>query len=191
MIRTVLRLLPDEQRARVGGYVALTLVSVLLRGAGVVLLVPLVAALFTTTPVDALGWLAALTGCTVLGWLVDARAASIGYDLGFSLLTDAQHRVADRLARVPLGWFTPERTATARQAIAATGPDLVGLFAYLVTPLVQALALPVVIAVALLPIAWPLGLAALAGVPCCSVRCGPAGASPPAPTRPPMRRTLR
>src|SRR5699024_12590860 len=72
---------------------------------------------------------------------------------------------ADRLARVPLGWFTPERTATARQAIAATGPDLVGLFAYLVTPLVQALALPVVIAVALLPIAWPLGLAALAGVP--------------------------
>ena len=165
MIRTVLRLLPDEQRARVGGYGALTLVSVLLRGAGVVLLVPLVAALFTTTPADALGWLAALTGCTLLGWLVDARAASIGYDLGFSLLTDAQHRVADRLARVPLGWFTPERTATARQAIAATGPDLVGLFAYLVTPLVQALALPVVIAVALLPIAWPLGLAALAGVP--------------------------
>src|SRR5699024_2678914 len=37
--------------------------------------------------------------------------------------------------------------------------------AYLVTPVVQALALPVVIAVALVPIAWPLGLAALAGVP--------------------------
>lgn len=165
MIRTVLDLIPAAQRGRVGGYLALIVLSVLLRGAGVVLLVPLVAALFTPTPSDALPWLGALTGCTAGGWLVDARAARIGYDLGFGLLDDAQHSMADRLARVPLGWFTPGRTATARQAIAATGPELVGLFGYLVAPLVQALLLPIVIGLALLPLAWPLGAAALAGVP--------------------------
>lgn len=165
MIRTVLGLIPAEQGRQVRSYLVLTTISVLLRGGGVVLLVPLVAALFTAAPSDALPWLAVLTGSTILGWWVDARAARVGYGLGFGLLDDAQHSMADRLARVPLGWFTAERTASARQAIATTGPELVGLFGYLIAPLVQALLLPVVIGLVLLPLAWPIGLAALAGVP--------------------------
>lgn len=165
MIRTVLHLLPDAERRRVPGYVLLMLLSLTLRAAGTVLLVPLVAALFGSDPAEALPWLAVLTACTVIGWLLDARVAGIGYDLGFAMLDHAQRSVAERLSRVPLGWFSAERTATARQAIAATGPELVGLIAYLITPLTQALLLPVAIGLALLPIAWPLGLAALAGVP--------------------------
>ncbi|WP_424188099.1 ABC transporter ATP-binding protein [Actinokineospora sp. G85] len=97
--------------------------------------------------------------------MVDARAAAVGFDLGFATLRTTQHDIADRLARVPLDWFTPVTTAAARQAIATTGPDLVGLYAYLVAPLVQGALLPVAIGVALLPVAWPLGVAALAGVP--------------------------
>ena len=47
MIRTLLALIPDRPRAaRSRAYAALTVVSVLLRAAGTVLLVPLVAALF-------------------------------------------------------------------------------------------------------------------------------------------------
>ncbi|MBL7495738.1 ABC transporter ATP-binding protein [Frankia sp. CNm7] len=165
MIRTLLSLLPASHRGRVTGYAVLTVGSVLLRAVGVVLLVPLVEALFSTTPRDALPWVAALTAATAAGWFVDSRAARVGYDLGFATLDGAQHDIADRLTRVPLGWFTSRNTATARQAIASTGPDLVGLFAYQISPLAQAVLLPVTIGLALLPIAWPLGLAALAGVP--------------------------
>ncbi len=165
MIRAMWVLLPADKRRRFAVDVALTVLSALTRAVGTVLLVPLVAALFTTTPAQALPWLAGLTVCIVVGWLLDARAASIGFTLGFALLDDVQHGVADRLTRVPLDWFTADRTATARQAIATAGPDLVGLFAYLLTPLVQALLLPVAIGLALLPIAWQLGVAALAGVP--------------------------
>ena len=67
MIRTLLALIPDDRRGRVWLYTALTVVSVLLRAVGVVLLVPLVAALFSDTPADAWPWLGWLTALTVTG----------------------------------------------------------------------------------------------------------------------------
>ncbi len=165
MIRTVLALLPADSRGKVAGHLALSIVGVLLRAAGAVLLVPLVAALFSGEPATAWPWVAALVVATAAGWAVDATAAQLGFRLGFGLLDAGQRTVADRLTRLRLTWFTAEHTSTARQAVAATGPDLVGLIVYLVTPLIGAILLPVAIAVALLPISWQLGLAALAGVP--------------------------
>ncbi|MGO2862403.1 MAG: ABC transporter ATP-binding protein, partial [Brevibacterium sp.] len=44
-------------------------------------------------------------------------------------------------------------------------PDLVGIIVYLLTPLLAGITLPVAIALALLPISVPLGIAALIGVP--------------------------
>lgn len=165
MIRTFLALLPAGTRGRVTGYFALTVVSVLLRAAGVVLLVPLVAVLFSADPGTAWPWLGALAAATVAGWVVDSIAVRIGFDLGFGLLDSGQRTVAERLTDVRLTWFSSANTATARQAVAATGPDLVGIIIYLVTPLVGAVLLPLAIGIALLPIAWPLGLAAIGGVP--------------------------
>lgn len=171
MIRTWLRLVPADRRPQVIAYTVLALASVLVRAAGTVLLVPLVGALFGDTPQRALVWLGWLTVATVTGWVIDTATARIGFALGFAVLDHAQHDVADRLPSVRLDWLTggsSENTATARQAIAATGPELVGLVVNLLTPLLTATLLPAAIAVALLGLtgdAWPLGLAALAGVP--------------------------
>ncbi|MDR2294553.1 MAG: ABC transporter ATP-binding protein/permease [Microbacterium sp.] len=165
MIRTILALLPGNSRGRLARHLALSTVGVLLRAAGCVLLVPFVTALFSADPVRAWPWAAVLVMTTAAGWVTDALTARLGYALGFGLLDSGQRTVADRLTRIRLTWFDGEHTATARQAVAATGPDLVGLMVYLVTPAIGAILLPVAIALALLPIAWPLGLAALAGVP--------------------------
>ncbi|OBG58491.1 MULTISPECIES: ABC transporter ATP-binding protein [unclassified Mycobacterium] len=164
MIRTWLGLVPADRRAGVIAYAALALLSVVVRAAATVLLVPLVGALFDN-PHRALGWLAWLTAATVVGWVIDTATARIGFDLGFAVLDHSQHDVADRLPGMRLDWFTAEHTATARQAIAATGPELVGLVVNLLTPLISAILLPAAIAVALLPISWQLGAAALGGVP--------------------------
>ncbi|OJZ73477.1 iron ABC transporter permease [Mycobacterium paraffinicum] len=164
MIRTWLGLVPADRRAKVIAYAVLALLSVVVRAAGTVLLVPLVGALFGD-PHRALGWLGWLTAATVIGWLIDTATARIGFDLGFAVLDHSQHDVADRLPGVRLDWFTTEHTATARQAIAATGPELVGLVVNLLTPLISAILLPAAIAVALIPISWQLGAAALGGVP--------------------------
>ncbi|MUL49327.1 ABC transporter ATP-binding protein [Mycobacterium sp. CBMA293] len=164
MIRTLLALIPADRRGRVGSYVALTLFSVLLRAAGVVVLVPLVAALFGSTPADAWPWLGGLTVLTVAGWVLDTITARLGFDIGFAVLDRTQHDMADRLPNVELGWLTHENMATTRQAIAATGPELVGLVVNLLTPLIGAVLLPAAIAAALLVVSVPLGLAAFVGV---------------------------
>lgn len=165
MIRTLIRLIPRDRRDRLAGYTVLTLLSVAVRAAGTVLLVPLVAALFSDTPSRAVIWLGWLTAATVAGWLIDFAAARIGFDVGFAVLDHTQHDVADRLPAIRLDWFTPDNTATARQAIAATGPELVSLVVNLLTPLIGAILLPPAIALALTGVSWQLGLAALGGVP--------------------------
>ena len=165
MIRTWIGLVPPDHRGRMIAYAALAMVSVIVRAVGTVLLVPLVGALFSDTPQRALSWLGWLTAATVTGWAIDTVTARIGFDLGFAVLDHTQHDVADQLPDVRLDWFSVDNTATARQAIAATGPELVGLAVNLLTPLVTAVLLPAAIAVALLPVSWQLGLAALGGVP--------------------------
>jgi ATP-binding cassette subfamily B protein IrtB len=165
MIRTLVLLIPRDRRAAIVGYTVLALASVLVRAAATVLLVPLVAALFGPAPQHALGWLGWLTAATAAGWGIDAATARLGFDLGFAVLDRTQHDMADRLPQVRLDWFTADNTATARQAIAATGPELVGLVVNLLTPLITAALLPAAIAVALFGLSWQLGAAALGGVP--------------------------
>jgi ATP-binding cassette subfamily B protein IrtB len=165
MIRTWLSLVPADRRGKVVAYTVLALISVVVRAVATVLLVPLVAALFSDTPHRALAWLGWLTAATVTGWLIDTATARIGFNLGFAVLDHTQHDVADRLPDVRLDWFSADHTATARQAIAATGPGLVGLVVNLLTPLVTAVLLPAAIGLALLPVSWQLGVAAMGGVP--------------------------
>lgn len=160
MIRSVLRLLPASARRFLGGYAALMLASVLLRATSTVLLIPLLAALFSSDPRGAWGWFGWLSLSTVAGWVTDWFCNKIGYELGFSLLDNAQHHLADQLTRIRLEWFTSGNTQAARRAIAATGPDMVSLFAYLFTPILQAVIMPLALGVALLPVAWPLGVIA-------------------------------
>ncbi len=165
MIRTLISLLPQQSRPQLTRFVLLVVASVILRAVSVVMLVPLVSALMDGANGAALKWVGALTIATIAGWIIDSAASRISYELGFTLLGSAQHGVAQRLSQVRLTWFSASNTATARQAIAATGPDMVGVVIYLVVPLLSAVLLPVVIALALIPIAWPLAIVAAAGVP--------------------------
>ncbi|MFT3970548.1 MAG: ABC transporter ATP-binding protein [Micropruina sp.] len=164
MIRTLIVLVPAKARRALLGYLALTVGSVLLRAISTVLLVPLIAALTSGNSQFALWVLATLTGTTVLGWVVDASASRLGFGLGFEVLDTAQQGIADRLTRIRMAWFTAANVADARAAVAATGPDLVGLIVNLVTPIIGAVLLPAAIALALLWVSPPLALAALAGV---------------------------
>ncbi|WP_078312268.1 MULTISPECIES: ABC transporter ATP-binding protein [unclassified Mycobacterium] len=165
MLSNLIRLIPPGHRGPLYAYAVLSVLSVALRAAGCLLLVPLLGALFGSTPSTALPWLGVLTAVTVAGWIVDTVQARIGYRIGFALLNDSQHRVADRLTHIPLGWFTADRTAMARQAISSGGPDLVGFIANLLTPLVGAVLLPAAITLGLFFISWKLGVAAAITLP--------------------------
>lgn len=165
MIANLLRLIPPRRRGELTGYAVLSVVSVLLRAAGAVLLVPLLNTLFSSRPAGALPWLGLLTAATAGGWVVDTILARVGYRIGFALVDDTQHAMADRLTDVELGWFTADNTAMARQAISASGPELVGFIANLLTPFVGAVLLPAAITVGLFFFCWQLGVAAAITLP--------------------------
>ncbi|KRQ37310.1 iron ABC transporter permease [Mycobacteroides chelonae] len=165
MLTHLIRLIPPAHRNSLYTYSALSVLSVVLRAAGCLLLVPLLGALFGTTPTHALPWLAVLTAVTIGGWIVDTALARIGYRIGFALLNDSQHQVADRLTHIPLSWFTAERTAMARQAISSGGPDLVGFISNLLTPMIGAALLPAAITIGLFFVSYKLGIAAAITLP--------------------------
>ncbi|CPW51623.1 ABC transporter ATP-binding protein [Mycobacteroides abscessus] len=165
MLSSLIRLIPHAHRGALYAYCVLSVVSVAIRAASCLLLVPLLGALFGTVPADALPWLGVLTAVTVGGWMVDTALARLGYSIGFALLNDSQHQVADRLTHIPLGWFSAERTALARQAISSGGPELVGFIANLLPPLIGAALLPAALTAGLFFISWKLGVAAAITLP--------------------------
>lgn len=165
MLSSLIRLIPPTHRGPLYAYCVLSVVSVAIRAASCLLLVPLLGALFGTAPADALPWLGVLTAVTVGGWMMDTALARLGYSIGFALLNDSQHQVADRLTHIPLGWFSAERTALARQAISSGGPELVGFIANLLTPLIGAALLPAALTAGLFFISWKLGVAAAITLP--------------------------
>ncbi|GAY14089.1 ABC transporter ATP-binding protein [Mycobacterium sp. shizuoka-1] len=165
MIAGLIRLLPAHLRGRLRTYVVLSAVSVVLRAASALLLVPLLAALFGPDPAGALPWVGALTAVTVGGWMVDMTLARIGFGIGFALTDTTQHAMADRLTDTPLRWFTADNTALSRQAIAASAPELVGFVANLLSPFLGALLLPAAITAGLFFVSWQVGVAAALALP--------------------------
>jgi ATP-binding cassette subfamily B protein IrtB len=165
MIRSLLRSIPAQARRQVTTYVALSLISVILRAASALLLVPLLVALFGPQPADAWPWVGVLTAVTTGGWVIDMILARIGFAIGFTLADTTQHTMASRLTETPLRWFTADNTAVARQAIAASAPDLVGFVANLLSPFIGALLLPAAITIGLFFVSWQVGLAAAIALP--------------------------
>ncbi|WP_082135967.1 ABC transporter ATP-binding protein [Mycobacterium sp. EPa45] len=165
MIRTLIRLIPDEDRGRLTSYIVLTLVSVLLRAASALVLVPLLVALFGPHPSDAWPWVGVLTAVTIGGWVIDMVVARVAFGIGFTLADTTQHTMANRLTDVPLHWFTADNTAVARQAIAASAPQLVGLVANLLSPFIGGLLLPAAITIGLFSVSWQVGVAAVIALP--------------------------
>ena len=165
MIRTLLALIPIDRRRAFFGFIGFTLLSVIARALAVVLLIPVLGSLLGADPATAWPWVGMLLLVVCGDYVIATVASRIGLGTGFALLDTGQETVSKRLAAVELDWFTATNTATARQAIAATGPTLVGLVLYFIGPFISAAIMPLMIALALLFVKWQLGLAALAGVP--------------------------
>ena len=116
MIRTWLSLVPSERRGGVIAYTVLALVSVIVRAIATVLLVPLIAALFSETPHRALAWLGWLTAATVTGWVIDTVTAALAKG---PFLLGERVSAADILWGTALGWTTGFKLVPERPEIMA------------------------------------------------------------------------
>ncbi|GAA1549380.1 ABC transporter ATP-binding protein [Nocardioides humi] len=160
-MRTFLDLVGD--RTAVRRFVGSAVVAILLRAGVLLLLFPLLSALFSGFPADAWPWLGALIAAVVANWWAEQRLFAAGYGIGFDLLTGVERRIRERLEQLPPGWFDARRRAEVQRTLTTAGQELCTSFAYVVTPTVSAIGASFAVGVGLLLVDPLLGAVALAG----------------------------
>ena len=191
MIGNLIRLVPAEHRGALTGYAVLTLISVILRAASALLLVPLLGALFSATPL----------GCAAVarrshrgdcgGWIVDMVQARIGYRIGFALAQRHPTQDGRPAHRRPARLVHHRQHRDGAAGHRGQRSGLVSFVANLLTPFLGAVLLPAAITVGLFFVSWQLGVAAAITLPLLLGALLAASGSCAPPTPPTAARTAR
>jgi len=164
MIAALLALGDRSTRRTLLGYLALSVGSSVLVAVMFTLLFPLVGALFSGRPVDALPvalWMVALM---VVASGLDWVGTVIGQRSGAQYILRIHEVIADRAAKLPLGWFDEDRSGSISQLVtkgavfAANAPELI------LRPMLHGLLVPSIAAVVVAGIDWRLGCCFVVGV---------------------------
>ncbi|MEU2124452.1 ABC transporter ATP-binding protein [Nocardia niwae] len=165
MIPILLRVLGNEYARPVRRTVVLMTAASIAEGLSYALLVPVLRALFGSTPTDAWPWLigfaAAIAGYAALRYRSDLS----GFLVGTTLLRGVYRRFGDHLARLPLGWFTARRVGEVSVLASEGVLQAMSVIAHLLAPMINAAVTPLTIVAVMLAYDWRMGLAALAAVP--------------------------
>lgn len=113
----------------------------------------------------AAAWLAALLAGVVCCAALRLPVERAGVRVGVAILQAGRHRLGDHVARLPVGWFTPQNTARLSHVVTQGMMTVAQLPAHVFTPLIVGVAAPLVLVAALFAQHWLLGLVALTALP--------------------------
>jgi len=145
--------------------VARMVAASVLHGAAAVALVPVLERLFGEDPSSAWPWIALFLLLAAAHLAVQARAQAGAFGAGVRAANALHHRIGDHVVRLPLAWFDATHRAELTSAAGGSVLASMGVPAYLLRPLITATVVPAVIAVALLVLDPPLGVALIVLVP--------------------------
>ncbi|WP_328995913.1 ABC transporter ATP-binding protein/permease [Kribbella sp. NBC_01245] len=165
MIRMLLRVLGNEYAKPMRRTVALMTLTAIAEGLSYALLVPVLRALFGSTPGDAWPWLIAFGVAVAVYAALRYRSDLSGFRVGTVLLRGMYHRLGDHLARLPIGWYSAGRVGEVSVLAGRGLLEVMGVAAHLLAPFISACVTPLTIVVVMLAFNWQLGLAALVAVP--------------------------
>ncbi|MFI6344294.1 ABC transporter ATP-binding protein [Streptomyces sp. NPDC050560] len=165
MIRQLIDVLGPEQARPVRRMVVALVVGAVLQGVFFALLVPVLEALFGSHPADVWPWMWAMLGVSVLYGAAYYWSLTVGFEAGAMLSKGLHHRIGDRVAALPLGWFGPERVGQLGQLATKSVMDIMGVPAHLLRPLVTSFVTPATVVVLMYAFDWRLALAATVTVP--------------------------
>ncbi|HEY9371626.1 ABC transporter ATP-binding protein [Streptomyces sp.] len=134
-------------------------VAALLQGAAFVLLVPALRELLGDEPSRAWPWVLALALLWIGYAAVSYSATLAGFVTGVDLSRDLHHRIGDKVAQLPLAWFTPDRVGGLGRLTAQRVVDIMGVPAHLLRQLVDAVVTPLVVVLAMFLFDWRLAVA--------------------------------
>ncbi|WP_278484302.1 ABC transporter ATP-binding protein [Achromobacter insolitus] len=134
-------------------------------GLTITALVPLLTHLLAADVQAAAPWLGALLAGVAVCWGLRRHVERAGVRVGVAILQDARHRLGDHVARLPVGWFTPQNTARLGHVVTQGMMSVAQLPAHVFTPVIVGVVTPAVLVVALFAQHWLLGLIALTALP--------------------------
>ncbi len=114
---------------------------------------------------QAAGWLGVLMATVFASWIATHRAAMAGFELALAVLGRVRARIGDHLVGLPLGWFTPVRTARLGAVISQGVMSLLALPAHQLLPLIRAFVVPAVVIAGMAMMDASLALAAAIALP--------------------------
>ena len=168
MIRRLLDML-GEDAAPLRRMLAVLVVGAVLQGVGFALTLPVIDRLAAGDTAGAARWLAAVVAVVAAGAAVQYLTQMAGYHTALALSRRLFRRLGDHLAQLPVGWFDDERVGSVGRLTSNGVVDVMGMPAHLLRPLVEALVIPLTVAVATLLVDWRLGVATLAAGPVLAV----------------------
>lgn len=164
MLKTFTQLLGDDAPV-LRRYIGLTLLYGALCGLTISALVPTLTCLLTDNFKAATPWLALLLTGLIVCWVLRRTVEHTGVRVGVTILRGTRHRLGDQLAKLPVGWFTPQNTARLNHLITQGVMTLAQVPAHVLTPVISGVVTAVILIILLLILHWPMGLIALAALP--------------------------
>ncbi|MDH0729849.1 ABC transporter ATP-binding protein/permease [Pseudomonas sichuanensis] len=164
MLRTFIRLLGDSAPA-LRRYVLMTVLYGVFSGLTISTLAPLMLRLLQGDARGAAAWLLALAAGVGLCWFWRRPVELAGIALASAVLRGGRLHLGERVAQLPLGWFTPDNTARLGHVITQGMMGVAQLPAHVLTPLISGVVMPLVLVPALYALHGPLGLIALLALP--------------------------
>jgi ATP-binding cassette subfamily B protein len=161
----LLGVLGDEYARAMRRTVALMTVTAILEGLLYALLVPVLSALFGTTPSDAWPWLIAFASGVVVYAFLRYFSDLSGMRVGTTMLRGMYHRLGEHLARLPIGWYSEARVGEVSNMASRGLLAAMGVSAHLLGPFISACVTPLTIVAVMTAYNWKLGLAALIAAP--------------------------
>ena len=164
MLKTFIHLLGDDAPV-FRRYCAMAVAYGVLSGLTMTALVLALGRLLAGETGGAALWLLVLLAGLFACWGWRRQVEKAGVRVGVTVLQGARQRLGDHVARLPVGWFTPENTAKLGHVITQGIMNVAQLPAHVLTPVICGAVTPVVFVAALFVLHWPLGLIALLALP--------------------------
>lgn len=164
MLKAFIQLL-GEDASVFRRYAWMAIVYGVLCGLTITALVPVLTHLLGGDVQRTLPWLAVLLGGALACWVLRRHVEQAGVRVGVTILQGARHRLGDHVARLPVGWFTPQNTARLNHVVTQGMMAVAQLPAHVFTPVITGVATPVVLVAALFALNGRLGWIALVALP--------------------------
>ncbi|TDC96602.1 ABC transporter ATP-binding protein [Actinomadura sp. 7K507] len=165
MIRRLFTALGPEHDRALRRLLVLLAAAALLQGAAFVLLVPVLREVLGGEPERAWPWVIALAAAWIGYAAVNYPATLAGHETGTNVSRDLHHRIGDKVAQLPLAWFTTDRVGGLGHLAAHRVVDIMSVPAHLLRPLADTCVTPLVVVLAMFFFDWRLAIAmAAAGV---------------------------